>query len=147
MPIHAIHSQVAGLPVPRGPFSQAIDAGGRFLFVSGQGPYDPAAGRFVRGSIAEQTRLTLACLDRILQQAGTGREQVVSCRVYLQPLDAETFAAMNAVYQEFFGGHKPARTTVGTQLLDIDVEIECIALGGAVSAVSLPVLSPPPPRP
>ena len=134
MPIHAIHSQVEGLPIPRGPFSQAIEAEGRFLFVSGQGPYDPAAGGFVRGTIAEQTRLTLACLDRILRQAGIRRENVVSCRVYLQPLDAETFAEMNAVYQEFFGEHKPARTTVGTQLLHIDVEIECIALGQAGAA-------------
>lgn len=128
MPIHSRLAEVEGLPEPRGPFSQAIDAEGRFLFVSGQGPYDPAAGGFVRGSIAEQTRLTLACIDRILQKAGISRERVVSCRVYLQPLDTQTFASMNAVYQDFFGPHKPARATIGTQLLNIDVEIECIAL-------------------
>ena len=53
---------------------------------------------------------------------------MVSCRVYLQPLDGQTFAEMNGVYEEFFGPSKPARTTVGTQLLNIDVEIDCVAL-------------------
>ena len=114
--------------MPRGPFSQGVAAEGRFLFVSGQGPSDPAAGGFVRGTIAEQTRLTLACLERVLLAGGTRRENVVSCRVYLQPLDGQTFAEMNRVDEEFFGPSKPARTTVGTQLLNIDVEIDCVAL-------------------
>jgi 2-iminobutanoate/2-iminopropanoate deaminase len=128
MPKPLCLSEVAGLPVPRGPFSQGVVAGGEFVFVSGQGPYDPAANKFVRGTIAEQTRLTLDCIDRVLRAAGTSRDRVVSCRVYLQPIDPETFAAMNAVYTNFFGSHKPTRTTVGTQLLNIDVEIDCIAL-------------------
>lgn len=126
MPILRHHQNIAGLPAPRGPFSQGVSMEGLCLHVSGQGPYDPEKGTFVRGSIAEQTRLTLACLERVIQDAGGKRENVVSCRVYLQPLDTQTFAAMNAVYEEFFGSHKPARATVGTQLLNIDVEIECI---------------------
>lgn len=117
---------IEGLPTPRGPFSQGVIAEGRYLFVSGQGPYDPQTGGFVRGTIAEQTRLTLECIDRVIRDAGGRREDVVSCRVYLQPLDTQTFAEMNAVYQEFFGDCKPARATIGTQLLHIDVEIECI---------------------
>lgn len=128
MPIHALLTEVDGLPEPRGPFAQGVDAEGRFLFISGQGPFDPTTGGFVRGTINEQTRLTLECIDRILRAAGIQRENVVSCRVYLQPLDSQTFAAMNAVYADFFGRHKPARATLGTQLLNIDVEIECIAL-------------------
>lgn len=128
MPSLTKYAEIEGLPTPRGPFSQAVEADGRFLFVSGQGPYDPEAGGFVRGSIADQTRLTLACIDRILKKAGAKREDVVSCRVYLQPLDTQTFTAMNTVYEEFFAGHKPARATVGTQLLNIDVEIECVVL-------------------
>jgi 2-iminobutanoate/2-iminopropanoate deaminase len=126
MPIIRHHLEIEGLPVPRGPFSQGVTVEGRCLHVSGQGPYDPDSGGFVRGTIAEQTRLTLACIDRVIKDAGGKRENVVSCRVYLQPLDTQTFAAMNAVYQEFFGDHKPARATLGTQLLNIDVEIECI---------------------
>lgn len=119
---------IDGLPVPRGPFAHGVKASGHFLFVSGQGPYDPALGQFIRGNIAEQTRLTLECVDRVLCQTGTTRDRVISCRVYLQPINKETYAEMNAVYQKFFGTHKPARTTIGSQLLDIDVEIDCVAL-------------------
>lgn len=119
-------TQINDLPIPRGPFCHGVKAGD-FLFISGQGPYDPEKGGFHRGSIAEQTRLTLACIQRILTDAGLTPDDVVQCRVYLQPLDGETFKEMNAVYAEFFGEHTPARATIGTQLLNIDVEIECIA--------------------
>lgn len=128
MPIHSILTRVEDMPVPRGPFCHGLDVEGRFVFVSGQGPYDPKAGTFVCNDIAEQTHLTLACIDRILQKAGTSRVHVVSCRIYLNDLTEHTYRAMNTVYQEFFGSHKPARTTVGASLLGIDVEIECIAL-------------------
>ncbi len=74
-PVH----NVEGLPVSRLPFSSGIIAEGRFLFVSGQGPYDPAVGSFVRGSVAEQTTLTLECIRRIIEAAGAGMSDVVSC--------------------------------------------------------------------
>lgn len=119
-------SNIPGLPEPRGPFSQAVAASGRILQVAGQGPYDPDLKRFVRGSIAEQTRLTLACIQRAIEAAGATATDVLSCRVYLQPLDKQTFTEMNAVYAEFFGDHRPIRTTIGCQLLEIDVEIDCV---------------------
>lgn len=53
-------------------------------------------------------------------------ENAVSCRVFLQPLDTQTFERMNKVYQKFWGPNLPARTTIGCQLLNIDVEIDCI---------------------
>lgn len=124
-PVHFI-SNIPGLPEPRGPFSQAVAASGRILQVAGQGPYDPDQKRFVRGSIAEQTRLTLACIQRVIDEAGASVTDVLNCRVYLQPLDKLTFAEMNAVYAEFFGDHRPVRTTIGCQLLEIDVEIDCV---------------------
>lgn len=119
-------SHIAGLPEPRGPFSQGVAASGRVFHVSGQGPYCPTRGQFVRGPIGEQTRLTLACIQRVIEAAGASVSDVLSCRVYLQPLDRQTFAEMNAVYAEFFGEHRPARTTIGCQLLEIDVEIDCV---------------------
>lgn len=108
------------------PFSSGVVAEGKFLFVSGQGPYDPQVGYFVQGSVAEQTRLTLECIRRVAEAAGATLEDVVSCRVFLQQITEKTFAEMNAVYAEFFGSNQPARTTVGCQLLNIDVEIDCI---------------------
>lgn len=108
------------------PFSSAVIAEGKFAFVSGQGPYDPKLGTFVRGTITEQTTLTLHCLQHAIEAAGASLEDVVSCRVFLQPLTDETFAEMNAAYALFFPSQKPARTTVGCQLLNIDVEIDCV---------------------
>ncbi len=70
--------EVVGLPLPRSPLSQGVVAGGDFVFASGQGPYDLTANKFVRGTIADQTRLTLECIDRVLRAAGTSRDRIVS---------------------------------------------------------------------
>jgi 2-iminobutanoate/2-iminopropanoate deaminase len=114
-------------PPALGPYSLGVVAEGRFVFVSGMTPYDPAAGKIVRGTIAEQTELVLKNVQGVLKAGGASLADVVSCRVYLSNLTAENFQAMNEVYTRFFGESKPARATVGTQLLGFDVEIECVA--------------------
>lgn len=108
------------------PFSSGVIAEGKFLFVAGQGPLDPATQLFVRGPVGEQTRLTMECLKLIIETAGATMDDVVSCRVFLQQLTEKNFAEMNEAYAKFFGENKPVRTTVGCQLLNIDVEIDCI---------------------
>lgn len=52
---------------------------------------------------------------------------VVKCSVFLK--DGGDFEAMNAVYAEFFGEAKPARTTVETKFANgtMKIEIDCIA--------------------
>lgn len=123
-------SSIPGGPPAIGPYSPAVIAEGRYLFVSGQIPFDPATGGIVMGTVAEQTEIVLANLGRIVRTAGATLSQVVHCRVYLAALTKENFAAMNGVYAKFFGDHKPARTTLGAQLLGFDVEIEAVvALG------------------
>jgi len=47
--------------------------------------------------------------------------------VYLSEFTKDNFQAMNEVYAQYFGESKPARATVGAQLLGFDVEIECVA--------------------
>lgn len=126
MSIERIAEIPGGAPA-LGPYVPAIRAAG-FVFVSGQTPFDPQQGKIVRGSLAEQTRQTLANLERVLQAAGADRSDVVNCKIYLQELNPETFAEMNAVYAEFFGEHKPTRSTMGCQLLGMDIEIDAIAL-------------------
>jgi len=123
-------NNIQGLPVTSSPYSSGIIAEGKFLFISGQGPYDPALGRFVKASIAEQTTLTLECLKRVITEAGASIDDVVSCRVYLQQLTESTFAEMNGAYGAFFANNKPTRTTIGCQLLNIDVEIDCVVKVG-----------------
>ena len=120
--------QVPGGPPAIGPYSPVVVAEGRLALISGQIPFNPQSGKIERGSITEQTRQVLQNLQRAVEAAGAALDQVVSCRVYLQSLTPETFAEMNAVYAEFFGDSKPARATVGAQLLGFDVEIEAIVV-------------------
>jgi len=115
------------LPPAKGPYSAAVRAGG-FLFVSGQGPIDPASGEPSRGSIEEQTRLVFSNIKAILEAAGASLDHVVKTTVYLD--DIQNFAAMNAVYATFFPTDPPARTTIqaANLPLGIAVEIDVIAL-------------------
>jgi 2-iminobutanoate/2-iminopropanoate deaminase len=112
-----------------GPYSQAVKAG-NLVFVSGQIPIDPNTGEFVAGDIPEQTSQVLKNLSAILEAAGASLNNVVKTTVFLA--DMNDFAAMNAVYAEFFNDNKPARATVEAARLprDARVEIECIAVVG-----------------
>jgi len=111
-------------PQPRGPYSQAIVAGG-FVFVAGQGAINPVTNELELGDVASETRLTLQNIKGILEGAGSSLQDVVRVGVFLA--DMKDFNAMNAVYREFFASDPPARTTVGVQLSGIKVEIDCIA--------------------
>jgi 2-iminobutanoate/2-iminopropanoate deaminase len=115
------------LPPVKGPYSPAVRAGG-FLFVSGQGPIDPASGEPSRGTIEEQTRLVFSNITAILEAGGASLDRVVKTTVYLD--DIQNFAAMNAVYATFFPTNPPARTTIqaANLPLGIAVEIDVIAL-------------------
>ena len=116
----------AGCPAPRGPYSPAVRAGD-FLFISGQGPIDPDTSQFSLGDIRHETALVLANILRILENCGATPADVVKCTVYL--LDSRDFVQMNEVYAEFFGRHKPARTTIQAQFAtpQMKVVIDCIA--------------------
>ena len=91
-------------------------------------PYDPATGKIERGSISQQTQLVLENIKNVLSAGGAALSDVVSCRVYLSSLTPESFKEMNEVYSRYFDEAKPARATLGTQLLGFDVEIECVAV-------------------
>jgi 2-iminobutanoate/2-iminopropanoate deaminase len=108
-----------GAPAPRGPYSPAVRAGD-FIFVSGQVPQQ-------QGDVASETRQVLTNLVRVLEGCGASLADVVKCSVFLA--DGQDFAAMNAVYAEFFGESKPARSTVvtGFAISGIKIEIEAIA--------------------
>jgi 2-iminobutanoate/2-iminopropanoate deaminase len=113
-------------PAPRGPYSHAVRAGD-FIFVSGQGPIDPATNEMSFGDIQHETRVVLNNIRLILEAAGATLADVVKVSVFLA--DGKDFAAMNEVYAEFFGAAKPARTTVEAQFVapPMKVEIDCIA--------------------
>jgi 2-iminobutanoate/2-iminopropanoate deaminase len=116
-----------GAPRAIGPYSQGITANG-FLFTAGQVGFDPASGELVDGGIAEQTHRVLQNIRAILRAGGTDIANVVKTTVFL--VDMADFALMNEVYAEFFGDHRPARSTVAVASLPrgARVEIEAIAV-------------------
>ena len=109
---------------PAGPYSHATVANG-FVFVSGQGPFDPET-HSAPDAFVDQVRQTFENLKVVLEAAGTGLGEVVKVNAYLT--DLTRFADFNEVYREFFPSNPPARTTVATGLLGILVEIDCIAV-------------------
>jgi 2-iminobutanoate/2-iminopropanoate deaminase len=120
----------SGSPAPRGPYSPAVKAGDT-IYVSGQIPLDPATGQLAPGGIGPETRQVLTNIQKILEGAGASMSQVVRCGVYL--VDAADFQPMNAVYTEFFGDAKPARTTIIVAALPLPnarVEIDAVAYVG-----------------
>jgi len=118
-----------GSPPALGPYSLGVVGEGKFIFVSGMTPYDPAIGKIDRGSITKQTELVLENVKNVLEAGGGTLADVVSCRVYLADLTPENFKEMNDVYARYFMESKPARATIGAQLPPgFDVEIECIAV-------------------
>lgn len=108
---------------PAGPYSHAVVSGG-FVFISGQGPVDPATGA-MPDAFADQVRQTFKNVQTILEAAGSSLDEVVKVNAYVT--DLTRFAEFNDVYKEFFQDDPPARTTVATALLGILVEVDCIA--------------------
>ena len=123
-------------PKPVGPYSQAI-VEGDFIFVSGQGPINPATGQLELGDARAETKRVFENIQAILTAAGSSLDQVVKCNVYLR--DINDFAAMNEVYKTCFAPPFPARTTIQAGALPggIAVEIECIAKKGAQHAAPI----------
>ena len=112
---------------PMGAYSQGLRTGD-FIFVSGQGPLDPSTGKIVGETIEEQTARTLENIKAILEAGGATMADVVKVTAHLT--DLSNFAAYNKVYATYFPDPKPVRTTVGSQLLGMLVEIDAIAYVG-----------------
>ena len=103
MPKTIIHTEEA--PQTAG-YSQGVKAGG-FVFVAGQGPFDPATGEVSGPSIQQQTRQCLRNVEAILQAAGSTLDQVVSATFILG--EESDFAGMNEEWGKWFSKDPPAR--------------------------------------
>lgn len=118
----AVHT--AHAPQPAGPYSQGIVANGLF-YTAGFGPQDPADGNAVADNVADQTRQVLRNIQAVLAERGLTLDDCVKTTVHLA--DLADFAEFNSAYQEFFAEPYPVRTTVGSRLANILVEIDVIA--------------------
>jgi 2-iminobutanoate/2-iminopropanoate deaminase len=113
-------------PKAIGPYSVATRFG-NLVFTAGQAGLVPETMELAPGGIEAETRQTLTNLKFVLEAAGTSFEKALKTNVYLR--DMADFAAMNAVYAEFFGQNPPARTTIQAAGLPkgAAVEIDIVA--------------------
>ena len=119
------------------PYSYCVRAGDT-VFLSGLVSREGADNSFVAGDVSVQTRVILQNAQELLKTAGLTMADVVSARVFLT--DAGDFAAMNAVYREFFPTHPPARATVKAALAGAGpvIEITLIASSAPRQAIGTP---------
>lgn len=109
------------------PFSEAVRVGDT-IYLSGQLGVKPGTLELVAGGIEAQTRQTLENIRATLERHGSSMADIVKCTAFLA--DMQEWAAMNAVYREYFPGQKPARSAIGVNGLAFGarLELECIAV-------------------
>ncbi len=116
-------------PAAIGPYSQAVVAGG-FIFASGQIPL-AADGSLVEGDAGAQARQIFSNITEVLAAGGARLSDVVKATVFL--VDMADFGPVNAVYEEAFAGHRPARSTVAVAALprgaQVEIEVVAVAAG------------------
>lgn len=111
-------------PEPKGPYSQAVIHNG-VMYLSGQIPLD-SEGTLVRGTIEEETAAVLENIKLIAEEAGAGLEDVLKVTCYLA--DMEDFKRFNDVYRNYFRENPPARATIQSGRLPLDVQVEIDAV-------------------
>jgi 2-iminobutanoate/2-iminopropanoate deaminase len=117
--------KTAKAPAAIGPYSQAIKVD-NFIFGSGQLPIDPQTG-LMKVGIVEQTKQILSNITAILEASKAHKNDVVKTTIFLS--DISNFSIVNEIYAEYFGEHRPARSTIEVSRLPKDslIEIEFIA--------------------
>ncbi len=113
-------------PAAIGTYSQAIEATGTFVFLSGQIPLDPTTMEVVSEDVAVQTEQVFKNLAAVAEAAGGTLNDLVKLTVYLT--DLADFATVNEVMARHVSEPYPARAAIGVAELprDVSVEIEGI---------------------
>ncbi len=109
MPIRRLHTETR--------YSEAVIHSGT-AYLSGQLAND------LSGDIRQQTRETLASIDRLLAEAGTDKTRLLSALIHLRDIDGD-YAGMNEVWDAWVpAGSAPARTTVRAEMYAPQVRVE-----------------------
>lgn len=117
---------LSGAPAPLAPYSVVTEANG-FVFVSGQVAIDPTGGE-TPTDIADQTRLIMKNIGKVLADVGLDYPDIVKTTIFLA--DIADYGAVNEVYGGYFPTEPPARSAVQVAALPMPqflVEIEVIA--------------------
>jgi len=113
--------ELPGIPPSSLPFSKVVEANG-FVFLAGQIGDAPGTSGPVSGGIEAETRQALENVGGLLRAVGLDYADVVKCTLYIT--DFAEFAAVNAVYREFFQGDLPTRATVQVTALALGARFE-----------------------
>ncbi|SFV71212.1 Endoribonuclease L-PSP [hydrothermal vent metagenome] len=115
-------------PQAIGPYSQAVEVNG-MLYTSGQIALTPE-GVMLEEDVSIQTHQVMKNLSAVLKAGGSSLGNVMKTTIFLA--DMNDFNTVNTIYAEYFGEHKPVRSTVAVKTLPKNalVEIDCIALTG-----------------
>jgi 2-iminobutanoate/2-iminopropanoate deaminase len=113
-------------PQAIGPYSQAMVVNG-MVYTSGQIALTPA-GEMLENDVELQAHQVLRNLSNVLEASGSSLDKVIKTTIFLADMD--DFLKINAIYAEYFGEHKPSRSTVAVKTLPKNalIEIDCIAL-------------------
>jgi len=123
-------------PQPRAAYSQAISTGA-LVFTAGFGSHDPQTGEVRGDDIRSQTRYTLDNVAAALEAAGLGLGSIVKVTAHLADL-VRDFSGFNEVYRDYLSAPYPVRTTVGSTLMGILVEIDVVAVTDAPAGDEAP---------
>lgn len=113
-------------PAAIGTYSQAVEATGRFVFLSGQIPLDPSTMEVVSEDVALQTEQVFRNLAAVAAAAGGTLNDLAKLTVYLT--DLSDFSTVNEVMARHVSEPYPARAAIGVSELPrgASVEIEGI---------------------
>lgn len=111
---------------PRGPYTQAIVASGPTVYISSQGPFEPATNERISGTFLEKAERVFRNLTILLEAAGTDWAHAVKVTIYLA--DMGNFAEMNQVYLNYVTDPYPARTTAQSDIGENEILVDCIAV-------------------
>ena len=113
-------------PAAVGPYSHAVLAGNA-LYTSGQLGLNPVSRELADG-VEAQAKQALENLKAVLETAGMDFQDVIKTTVFLS--DMGDFAAINAIYAQYFPGDAPARSCVQVAALPKGAafEIEAVAV-------------------
>jgi 2-iminobutanoate/2-iminopropanoate deaminase len=113
-------------PKPVAAYSPGIEAGG-IVYTAGQVGIELASGKLADG-VEAQARLAFAHVGAIVRAAGLEVRDIAKITIFMT--DLSRFAAVNAIFEQFVGEHRPARSTVGVASLPLGalIEVEAIAV-------------------